>query len=74
MATAIFRCEKCKYEQTMQFQPGNKLIPICPKCNNSMERSFQNIGIGTVVDDTLIYAADTMLHGKLPSGKHKTVF
>ena len=74
MAIALYRCEICKSESTQFFNPGCVNIPICQTCNQEMYRVFKNIEIGTVVDDTLIYAADTMLHGNLPTGKQKKVY
>ena len=75
MPSATYKCTQCENTTTISWNMGEQLKQVrCGKCGALMQRQYGNVSLGDVVDDKLLYAADIMLHGALPSGKNKRVF
>jgi ABC-type multidrug transport system ATPase subunit len=43
MISKIIRCSKCKYETTIEGEPGEKIFLTCPKCNTKGKYVFPEI-------------------------------
>ncbi len=70
MNITTYYCEKCDKEYFKRIKPE---IP-CPVCGELLVRTFNTVEVGDVVPDVVVNVTNTMLYGKLPSGRDKSVF
>lgn len=62
MPKAIYKCKICSSEKIVDFKVGTlPIVPICPKCNKEMIRTFKKTEVLAATNHSMIDLGQKML-------------